>query len=470
MIIDKIADFAKVLPEVKKPTQQRVPFNTKLKWTLIMLVSYFLLSLVPLFGLGERALQQFESLSVILGASFGSLMSLGIGPIVTASIILQVLVGADLLKIDMSSSEGKKKFQALQKIFAIVFVIVEGAIYVYLGGLSPAPYYDPASNHFIANQIEGAIALSAFQISALKFLLFLQVCLGGFLVILMDDVVSKWGFGSGISLFIVAGVSRSIFLGAFSWIKTDGVHFNGAVLGVFQALSMGEITILLDQGSRILFTVLVFVLAVYLQSMKIEIPLSPGRVRGYSVRWPLNFVYTSNIPVILTATLLNNIAMFTGFIVKNAARASQLRLFFSGPKIIQNLINASFTPDLIGAMFVYLGLMVGGAILFSLFWVKTSGMDPASQADQIIGSGLQIPGFRRDKKILERILSKYIWPLTVLGGASVGFLAAFADMTNALSRGTGILLSVMIIYKLYEEITREHAVDMPAPLRKFFSV
>jgi preprotein translocase subunit SecY len=470
MIIDKIADFAKVLPEVKKPTQQRVPFNTKLKWTVIMLVAYFILTLIPLFGLGERALQQFESLSVILGASFGSLMSLGIGPIVTASIILQVLVGADILKIDMSSPEGKKKFQALQKIFAIIFVIVEGAIYVYLGGLSPAPYYDPASNQFIAHEIEGVIALSAFQISALKFVLFLQVCLGGFLVILMDDVVSKWGFGSGISLFIVAGVSRSIFLGAFSWIKTDGIHFNGALLGVFQALSMGEPGVLLEQLSRIVFTVLVFVLAVYLQSMKIEIPLSPGRVRGYAVRWPLNFIYTSNIPVILTATLLNNIAMFSGFLVKNPAVSNQLQLFFSGPSIIQNLINGSFSSGLIGAMFVYLGLMVGGAILFSLFWAKTSGMDPASQADQIIGSGLQIPGFRRDKKILERILSKYIWPLTVLGGASVGFLAAFADMTNALSRGTGILLSVMIVYKLYEEITREHAADMPAFLRKFFKV
>jgi len=467
-MIDKIVNLAKFLPEVRKPTQQRVPFNTKLKWTLIMLVSYFVLSLVPLFGLGEQALQQFESLSVILGASFGSLVSLGIGPIVTASIILQVLVGADILKLDIHSPDGKKKFQALQKVFAVVFVIVEGAIYVYLGGLSPAPYYDPASNQFVTYAIEGAVALSAFQIGLLRFLLFLQVCLGGFLIILMDEVVSKWGFGSGISLFIVAGVGKSMFIGAFSWIKIDGVHFSGAIPGIFQALYLGEPSVLLEQLSRIFFTVVVFMLAVYLQAMKIEIPLSPGRVRGYAVRWPLNFIYTSNIPVILTATLLNNISMFVGFIATNPMVVNNMQMFFSGPSVITSLINGSFTTAMLGAMLGYAGLMVGGAILFSIFWVKTSGMDPASQAEQIINSGLQIPGFRRDKKILERMLSKYIWPLTVLGGASVGLLAALADMTNALSRGTGILLSVMIIYRLYEDIKRDHAMDMPPFLRKLF--
>ena len=85
----------------------------------------------------------------------------------------------------------------------------------------------------------------------------------------------------------------------------------------------------------------------------------------------------------------------------------------------------------------------------------------------MISSGLQIPGFRKDERVLEKLLSRYIWPLTIMGGITVGFLAALADLTGALSRGTGILLAVMIIYRLYEDIARQHMMDMNPMMRKF---
>ena len=50
------------MPEVAAPTQRRLSFKEKLKWTLLILVLFFVLSLVPLFGLGANALQQFEFL------------------------------------------------------------------------------------------------------------------------------------------------------------------------------------------------------------------------------------------------------------------------------------------------------------------------------------------------------------------------------------------------------------------------
>ena len=94
-------------------------------------------------------------------------------------------------------------------------------------------------------------------------------------------------------------------------------------------------------------------------------------------------------------------------------------------------------------------------------------MDARSQAKQMMASGLQIPGFRKDERVLERLLNRYIWPLTVMGGITVGFMAAIADLTGSLSRGTGILLAVMIVYKLYEEIAQQHMMDMNPMLRKF---
>ncbi len=101
------------LPQVEGPVQKKLDFTVKIKWTLITLIAYFILKHVPLYGLGAQALAQFESLAVLLGADFGSLVSLGIGPIVTASIILQLLNGSGLLKFNLSTPEGKRASKVL---------------------------------------------------------------------------------------------------------------------------------------------------------------------------------------------------------------------------------------------------------------------------------------------------------------------------------------------------------------------
>src|SRR3990167_10251963 len=124
--LDNVLAF---LPEVASPQEKNVSFKTKLKWTLLVLVAFFLLSAIPLFGLGQNALAQFESLSIILGASFGSILSLGIGPLVTASIVLQLLVGSGILKVDVHTHEGRTLFQSIQKLSSIFFIVFEACIY-----------------------------------------------------------------------------------------------------------------------------------------------------------------------------------------------------------------------------------------------------------------------------------------------------------------------------------------------------
>jgi len=450
------------LPEVAGPQQRRLSFKEKLKWTGIVLVLFFILGLIPLFGLGENALQQFEFLSIILGAKFGSIISLGIGPIVTASIVLQLLNGSGLLKFELTTEDGKKRFQGTQKLLAFVFIIFEAAIYVFMGGLAPAA------------ELAGTSLFSQLQL-----LLVFQLFLGGTLILFMDEVISKWGFGSGISLFIAAGVSEQIFIRAFSPLPSPANPniATGAIPALFQSLSAGDPITAALMLAALISTVLVFVLSVYGQAMKIEIPLSFGRVRGHGIRWPLSFIYTSNIPVILIAAFMANIQLWArllqnwgwpilGTFIGNTP-ASGLVAWLSSPDVVGKLIKGSLTfPDVAHSL-VYLLIMIGGAVVFSIFWVQTSGMDARSQAKQIMSSGLQIPGFRKDQRVLEKLLNRYIWPLTVMGAITVGFLAGFADLTGALSRGTGILLAVMIVYKLYEEIAKQHMMDMHPLMRKF---
>lgn len=458
------------LPEVAPPTQKKLSFKEKLKWTLIVLIIYFVLGLMPLFGLGTNALQRFDYLSIILGASFGSLISLGIGPIVTASIVLQLLNGSGIVKFDLTTHDGKKMFQGVQKLLSFFFVIFEASIYVFMGGLAPA----------------GTSATNPLFFE-LQLLLVFQLFLGGVMILFMDEVVSKWGFGSGISLFIAAGVSQEIFIQAFNWLPgpagvAGATYSAGAIPALFQSLAAGDPTTAGVKLAALISTVCIFVIVVFVQAMKVEIPLSFGRVRGHGIRWPLSFIYTSNIPVILVSALIANLQLW-GRLLQNWIGPNLFGVFDQSGQIQSGFLYWIQAPNLVksiiqqGGFFIgfgpyiqalsYVLFMIAGAILFSSFWVQTAGMDARTQANQMMASGLQIPGFRKDPRVLESILNRYIWPLTIMGAAAVGFLASFADLTGALARGTGILLSVMIVYRLYEDIARQHMMDMNPMMRKF---
>ena len=105
--------------------------------------------------------------------------------------------------------------------------------------------------------------------------------------------------------------------------------------------------------------------------------------------------------------------------------------------------------------------------MFAFFWTATSGMDAHSISQQFKSSSIMIPGFRHDPRIVEKVLQRYIPALTILGGAFVGLLAGFADLTSALGTGTGILLTVMIMHQMYEQIMQQHADDLPEFVKKF---
>ena len=521
-------NFLKRLPGVGQPLG-RLTFRTKLKWTALILFIYFIFTQITVLGVDQARVQEFQLFQILLGSRFGSLMTLGIGPIVTASIILQLLVGSKIIGWNLQTEDGKVKFQGTQKLLAVLFAVAEAIIFVAMGTIPPS------SPEFAS-------------------LVIAQLALGGVLVIFMDELVSKWGFGSGISLFIVAGVASGIVQGILNPFATCTVDATGSclTLGLLAKDGMTSIGIpgatnppvgriplfifLLGTSTPIqaflillpvIATVLVFLLVVYINAIKVEIPLAFGSIRGFGRRWPLRFLYTSNIPVILTAALLANFRLISlslyeqGFTLlgtydTNNQVTGGLAYFLTVPSNqgLQGLIvsvgfffligviaahfakiktwKTSLVCSILGGvlwylvvlgtgltglatietmdvirLFTYAGFMVAGAVIFSVFWTMTSGMDARSVATQIHSTGMQIPGFRRDIRIIERVLERYIPALTVLGGIAVGFLAAFADFTGALGTGTGILLSTMIVYQLYEEIATQHMEDMHPAIRRF---
>ena len=105
-------------------------------------------------------------------------------------------------------------------------------------------------------------------------------------------------------------------------------------------------------------------------------------------------------------------------------------------------------------------------MVFSIFWVNTSGMDAKSVAGQLDSSGMQIPGYRKDPRIMESVLNRYIPALTVSGGIGIGLLAATADFLGAIGSGTGILLTIMIFNDLYDRLKREDVEEAHPWVRK----
>ena len=442
------------LPEVKPPVEKKLSFNVKLKWTLIVLVSFFILSNIALYGADAGFLSQFEYLAVIMGTSFGSIISLGIGPIVMASIILQLLVGSKILDIDTSTHEGKRFFQGLQKLMVLFFIVFEALIYVLMKGLEAHPGFIP--------------------------IVVIQLILGGLAILFMDEVCQKWGFGSGVSLFIAAGVGWRLITASFGFLGPQGnFQASGKVIAFIISLMSGD-----SQGAMLAFaaifmTVLLFLIVVWAQSLKIEIPLSYDRLRGYSMKWPLQFFYASVIPVILTAALIANLQLFGGLLqnwvghptflgnIVNGRAVSGFLYWVGSTNIVERIIQGSWEWRLLGQTLGHIIFFAAFASLFSVFWVKTSGMDANNQAQKILNSGLQIPGFRKDERILESILKRYVMPLTIMGGIAIGLLAALADVLGTLVAGTALLLGIMIIFQFYQNIAQQHAMDMNPAMKKF---
>ena len=489
------------MPSVGRP-EGHVPFKRKLAWTAGVLVMYFYLTNVPVYGVPQGgagdAFGQFRS---ILAGSAGSILHLGIGPIVTGSIVMQLLGGADLLGLDTDDPRDQVLYQGLQKLLVVVMIVLTGAPMVFYSNLLPA-----------SPQIAQNLFGSPEATNMVSWLIFGQIFVGGLLVLFMDEIISKWGVGSGIGLFIVAGVSQQLFGGLFGWsgpFQVTGVVVLwgrillsplGVVAGPENIPSLATLegvqwmfSVNGGQLLPVLTTVLIFAIVVYAESVRVEIPLSHARVKGARGRFPVKLIYASVLPMILVRALQANI-QFLGRILYSQLGADQMPawlgvyqqtegglvptggvFYYTNP--IRNPADWMWwtggtppAPQVMARVGVDLTFMILGGGIFAIFWVETTDMGPEATAQQIMSSGMQIPGFRQSPGVMEKVLERYIPQVTVLGGALVGLLAVAANMLGTIGNttGTGLLLTVSITYKLYEEIAEEQLMEMHPMMRQMF--
>jgi len=452
-----------ILPDVAVP-DHRVPFREKIMWTIMTLFLFLICCQIPLYGIkSNNAADPFYWVRVVLASNRGTLMELGISPIVTSGLVMQLLAGSKIIQVDQSVKEDRALFQGAQKLFGMVITVGEAVAYV-LSGM-----YGNVRDLGAGNAI----------------LIITQLFFAGVIVIILDELLQKgYGLGSGISLFIATNICENIIWKAFSptTINTGrGTEFEGAVIALFhllitrtdkvRALKEAFYRQNLPNISNLLATVFVFVIVIYFQGFRVDLPVKYQKYRGQQGSYPIKLFYTSNIPIILQTALVSNLYFFSQLLYKRypsnilvqilgrwqdlegVSMGSQsipvggLAYYVSPPTSLSEILYDPFHA------IVYLAFILTSCALFSKTWIEVSGSSPRDVAKQLREQDMIIKGFR-DKSVLA-VLNRYIPTAAAFGGMCIGALTVLADFMGAIGSGTGILLAVTIIFQYFEMFVKE---------------
>ena len=378
------------LPQVPKP-KKKISLQTRLLWCGVALLIYMVMGQTPLFG---ATAPQFDFLAfarVIFASQQGTLVELGIGPIVTAGLLMQLLRGSDILKFDFKKPEERGIFQTATKLVTYVVIVAESIVYaiaVYGPGVS-----EP---HFLYVMIGQLMAASI-------------------IVMFLDELIQKgWGLGSGISLFIMAGVAQQILWSMFSPLPAGDGGMIGIIPYIIQSIGGGDISNILFRSNQLpsifglFLTAGILLILVFTQGMKIEIPIVSTKYRGFNAVYPIKLMYVSNIPVILASALTANaVFMFQMLWANMNPRNNNFFMNFiaqfdpTSPNTpIGGLIYYMTPPRGLdvaaldpGRAVGYVLFMIGIVVVFGRLWVELGGLSPKSAAQNLLDADVQIPGF-----------------------------------------------------------------------------
>lgn len=460
--LEVLRPFISVLPEVSKP-ERKIQFREKVLWTAITLFIFLVCCQIPLFGImSSDSADPFYWMRVILASNRGTLMELGISPIVTSGLIMQLLAGSKIIEVG-DSPKDRALFNGSQKLFGMIITIGQAVVYVMTG-----MYGDPSD-------LGPGICL----------LIIIQLFCAGLIVLLLDELLQKgYGLGSGISLFIATNICETIVWKAFSpaTINTGrGTEFEGAIIALFHLLATRTDKVRglreafyrqnLPNLTNLIATIFVFAIVIYFQGFRVDLPIKSARYRGQYSSYPIKLFYTSNIPIILQSALVSNIYVISqmlstkfggNFFVSilgtweeaggGPARSyptGGLCYYMSPPETVGHIIE-----DPIHAV-LYIFFMLGSCAFFSKTWIDVSGSSAKDVAKQLKEQQMVMRG-HRDKSMVHE-LNRYIPTAAAFGGLCIGALSVLADFMGAIGSGTGILLAVTIIYQYFEIFVKEQS-------------
>lgn len=363
----------------------------------------------------------FEMINLLGGGGLEqlSVFALGVGPYITASIIIQLLsmdVIPALTELAKGGATGKKQIDKYTRYLAVVLGFFQASTLIY--GFSRA---------YPGLLVEGDGWASILYIST--------VLTGGSMFLLwIGDRISMKGIGNGISMIIAAGIIARLphqIITAWETVvdtSSSSATFNG-ILGF---------------AGYILCYLLIIVFVVFMQTAERKIPIqytsSTVTTRKKDMTYlPLKINSASVIPVIFASSLM--VAPLS--IVKMITSADWVNTleYFLGLQTPVSLV-------------IYVVL----TILFTFFYTQMQ-VDPSKIAENLGKSGTYIPGIRPGSETKEYI-NKVLNRITVLGALGLAFIAVlphalplFTSLPASMGiGGTGIIIVVGVAMETVKQI------------------
>ena len=382
----------------------------KILFTLVILFIYRLGSAIPAPGINDTVItlsanSLLSMMSLLGGGSIEqmSIFSLGVGPYITASIIVQLLsmdIIPALSEMAKSGKKGRQQMDRITRYVGVVLALVQGYFIVQL-----------LSNQYGIVENPGFVSYSYIA------LIFTAGTM--FLLWLADEITTK-GIGNGVSMIIFAGIVADMP--------------NNFQL-VYQTFT-GEDSSLGIPGFVIycLMFIIIIVLVVLMQMAERRIPIQQStsqrlnKTKGDLNHLPLKINSASVIPVIFASALIQAPQIIASWVDNNAYN------------FLSNLFD--FTKPL---FLIFYALLI---ILFTFFYTNLT-VDPNKMADDLNKQGQYIPGVRPGSETKDYV-SKVLNRITCLGAILLTLIAllpyVISNLTGLNQRaalgGTGIIIVV----------------------------
>jgi len=392
----------------------------KLFFTLFIIVVFRLLTHVPTPGVNVDAIRSFLQGSALLGLfdlfSGGgfqnfSIVTLGLGPYINVSIIIQLLtiMIPSLEELSKEGESGREKINMYTRLFAVPMALLQSfGIY------------------FLLNK-QGVIdTLNPFDL----LILMLSLTVGSMLLVWIGELVTEYGIGNGISLLIFVGIIGQLPSAIVSFVSTlDSYNLFNALL--FLALTILVIVgvVLVNEGTR-------------------NIPIEYGR-RGISSQKITNYLpikvnQAGVIPIIFAVSVVMLPSMIAAPLQLSANN------FF---RSLGEFLAINFSRNSIGYNVFYFLLVVG----FTYFYTYIQ-FNPEKISEDVKKRGGFIPGIRPGSNTTS-YLRGIVNRITLAGALFLGLIAILPflvqnslGISNLSIGGTGLLIVVSVVLETIRQV------------------
>lgn len=362
----------------------------------------------------------FEMINLLGGGGLEqlSVFALGVGPYITASIIIQLLsmdVIPALTELSKSGASGKKQIDRYTRYLAVVLSFIQASVLIH--GFSKA---------YPSLLSDGAGVSTILYVAT--------VLTGGSMFLLwIGDRITLKGIGNGVSMLICAGiVSRMPHQFITAWDSLIGTTANANLNGILAFIGF------------IFCYLLIIIFVVFMQTAERKIPIqytsSSVTTRKKDMTYlPLKINSAGVIPVIFASAIM------------------------VAPLTICQMVT---TADWVKTLETYLGMKTAVSLLiyvilillFTFFYTKLQ-VDPEKISENLAKSGTYIPGVRPGSETKEYI-NKVLNRITVLGAIGLAFIAVlphalplFTSLPQSMGiGGTGIIIVVGVAMETVKQI------------------